>query len=123
MLLSSKQAEGASQAAAASAPPPESDADLNKRVQRLEAVIAGLIKRVVYLEDQLSVRHSASVLSASDTTHAAEQSASASESVALVVSEPPKPQWPVPVAAPTTALSRLATYKREKRSFFGRKRE
>lgn len=116
LLLSPKQ-ENEPDDAAAPAKEPGNAGELGMRVQRLEAALAEMMRRIAFLEAQLSVRQSAAVLAVSGISALPNEAASAIESVAIVpVERPPKPE------PPAATLSRVATYKREKRSFFGLKR-
>ena len=111
LLLSPKQAKGSEEAAAANKTSDDRAKELERRVERLEAALAETMKRIVFLEDQLSVRQSAAALALPESQEAWKEAAEsgpadAPDAIGLAVKEVPR------------ALSRMETYKREKRSLF-----
>lgn len=108
LLLSPKQEKGPEETAAANMTSDDRAKELERRIERLEAALAETMKRIVFLEDQLSVRQSAAALAAPELSEWKEPAVSAP---ATVVSQP------AVMEAPAT-LSRMETYKRDKRSLF-----
>jgi hypothetical protein len=109
LLLSPKQAKGPEEAAAANKTSDDRAKELERRVERLEAVLAETMKRIVFLEDQLSVRQSAAALAAPELSDGWKDPA-----VSAAVSQPAVKE------APAT-LSRMETYKRDKKRSLFRK--
>lgn len=112
LLLSPKQTNGPEETPAAEGLPDKTK-ELESRVERLEAALAQTLKRVVFLEDQLSVKQSAAALAAPESQEAWK------EADVSGPAEAPDAAGQAVIAAPGT-LSRMETYKRKKRSLFGK---
>lgn len=111
LLLSPKQAKGSEEAAAGNKTSDDRAKELERRVERLEAALAETMKRIVFLEDQLSVRQSAAALSAPELAEGWKDSAVSAPAAAVAVSL-------LSVKEAPATLSRMETYKRNKRSLF-----
>ncbi|MDF2719549.1 MAG: hypothetical protein K0R28_6474 [Paenibacillus sp.] len=103
LLLSPKQSNGPEEAHAAGILPDRTK-DLESRVERLEVALAQTIRRIVFLEDQLSVRQSAAALAAPESAESGP--AEAPDAAGMAVMEVSR------------TLSRMETYKRKKKSLF-----
>ncbi|TMV50855.1 hypothetical protein FE783_09310 [Paenibacillus mesophilus] len=112
LLLSPKQTNGPEETPAAEGLPDKTK-ELENRVERLEAALAQAMKRIVYLEDQLSVRQSAAALAVPEPQEAWKEAAESGPA------EAPDAAGQGVIVAPGT-LSRMETYKRKKKSLFGK---
>lgn len=93
--------------------------ELEHKVKLLEAALADMGKRIAFLEAQLSVRQSAAALAGPEPSHSRSLPAvpSATELLFATV-ETADGAVKRPDAEARASLSRLATYKRERKSWF-----
>ncbi|GAA3403105.1 hypothetical protein ACFFNY_05915 [Paenibacillus hodogayensis] len=115
LLLSSKPGEEPEEPVTAARLRRNKSSEL-ERIERLEAALSETLKRIAFLEDQLSVRQSAAALSAAEPAESpkASEPRRAGDSAAIH-RKPVQEQRSVPPSVRPEPLSRVDTYKRGKR--------
>lgn len=109
-LLLTPQSDQGLEAAAAAERTTAKPAALEKRIELLEAQLTEMVKRVLFLEDQLSVRQSAAALALAEAAEAR----SVAETAIVPYEAERASVRVVELALPSTPL-RVDTYKREKK--------